>query len=121
MDPARLIKKLWFKNYLFAGDTLNAMNQGLMECEKINEAFGRYVDPRIRDEILSGRVSLDGERKEVAILFADLRNFTPLVAVTPAKGLIYMLNSYFDEVSREKVRLSRCMALPMSSRENPFD
>jgi len=29
-----------------------------------------------------------------------LRNFTPLVAVTPAKDLIYMLNSYFNEISQ---------------------
>ncbi|WP_321495706.1 adenylate/guanylate cyclase domain-containing protein [uncultured Desulfobacter sp.] len=83
----------------FAGETLNAMNQGLLEREKIKDAFGRYVDPRIRDEILSGRVSLDGERKEATILFADLRHFTPLVAVTPAKDLIHILNSYFDEIS----------------------
>ncbi len=84
----------------FAGETLNAMNQGLMEREKIKDTFGQYVAPQIRDEILSGRVSLDGDRKEASILFADLRNFTPLVAVTPAKDLIYMLNAYFDEVSQ---------------------
>ena len=83
----------------FAGETLNAMNQGLLEREKIKDVFGKYVDPRIRDEILSGRVSLDGERKEATILFADLRGFTPLVAVTPAKDLIYMLNAYFDGMS----------------------
>lgn len=84
----------------FAGEMLNSMNQGLMERELIKDTFGKYVDRRIRDEILSGRVSLDGERKEATILFADLRNFTPLVAVTPPKDLIYMLNSYFNEISR---------------------
>ncbi|WDP90530.1 MAG: adenylate/guanylate cyclase domain-containing protein [Desulfobacter sp.] len=84
----------------FAGEMLNSMNRGLMERELIKDTFGKYVDRRIRDEILSGRVSLDGERKEATILFADLRNFTPLVAVTPAKDLIYMLNSYFNEISR---------------------
>ncbi|MCG8633061.1 MAG: hypothetical protein MI863_04490 [Desulfobacterales bacterium] len=84
----------------FAGEMLNAMNQGLVERELIKDTFGKYVDRRIRDEILSGKVPLDGERKEATILFADLRNFTPLVAVTPAKELIYMLNSYFNEISR---------------------
>lgn len=84
----------------FAGEMLNSMNKGLLEREQIKDTFGKYVDPRIRDEILSGRVSLDGERKEATILFADLRNFTPLVAVTPAKDLIYMLNSYFNEISQ---------------------
>jgi len=84
----------------FAGEMLNSMNQGLMDRELIKDTFGKYVDRRIRDEILSGRVSLDGERKNATILFADLRNFTPLVAVSPAKDLIYMLNSYFNEISR---------------------
>jgi adenylate cyclase len=84
----------------FAGEMLNAMNRGLRERELIKDTFGKYVDRRIRDEILSGRVSLDGERKEATILFADLREFTPLVAVTPAKDLIYMLNAYFSEVSK---------------------
>jgi len=85
----------------FAGEMLNAMNRGLMERELIKDTFGKYVDRRIRDEILTGRIPLDGQRMEATILFADLRNFTPLVAVTPAKELIYMLNSYFNEISRE--------------------
>ena len=57
----------------FAGETLNAMTQGLRERELIKDTFGRYVDAKIRDEILRGRVPLDGELKEATILFADLR------------------------------------------------
>lgn len=83
----------------YAGEMLNAMNKGLKERELIKDTFGKYVDRQIRDEILAGRVSLDGERKEATILFADLRNFTPLVAVTPAKELIFMLNSYLNEMA----------------------
>lgn len=83
----------------FAGETLNAMTQGLRDRELIKDTFGKYVDSRIRDEILSGRVNLDGELKEATILFADLRNFTPLVAVTPPKELIYVLNAYFHEMA----------------------
>ncbi len=83
----------------FAGETLNAMTAGLRERELIKDIFGKYVDSRVRDEILSGRVPLDGEVKEATILFADLRNFTPLVEVTPAKELIYVLNAYFNEMA----------------------
>jgi adenylate cyclase len=83
----------------FAGETLNAMTQGLRERELIKDTFGRYVDAKIRDEILRGRVPLDGELKEATILFADLRNFTPLVAVTPPKELIYVLNAYLNEMA----------------------
>jgi adenylate cyclase len=83
----------------FAGETLNAMTQGLKERELIKDTFGKYVDSSIRDEILMGRVPLDGELKEATILFADLRNFTPLVSVTPPKELIYVLNAYLNEMA----------------------
>ena len=63
----------------FSGETLTAMAEGLKERELIKDTFGRYVDTRIRDEILKGEIPLDGELKEATILFADLRGFTPLV------------------------------------------
>ena len=52
----------------------------------------------IRDEILAGKVSLDGELKEVTVLFADLRNFTPMVEKTPPQEVVRIINSYFKEM-----------------------
>jgi adenylate cyclase len=46
------------------GDAFNDMIQGLAEREKLRKAFGKYVNPEIRDEILSGRIPLQGERRE---------------------------------------------------------
>jgi len=83
----------------FAGETLNAMTEGLRERELIRDTFGRYVNSKVRDEILNGRIPLDGELKEATILFADLRNFTPLVEMTPPKELIHLLNDYLDAMS----------------------
>jgi adenylate cyclase len=83
----------------FAGETLNAMTVGLREREMIKDTFGRYVDSKIRDEILNGNIPLDGELKKATILFADLRNFTPLVEVTPPKELIHLLNDYLSAMS----------------------
>jgi len=83
----------------FAGEALNAMTEGLRERELIKDTFGRYVDSKVRDEILNGSIPLDGELKEATILFADLRNFTPLVEMTPPKELIYLLNDYLNAMS----------------------
>lgn len=83
----------------FAGETLNAMTAGLKEREMIRSTFGRYVGDKIRDEILSGEIPMDGEIKQATVLFADLRNFTPLVAVTPPKELIHLLNNYLNEMA----------------------
>ena len=77
------------------GDAGNAMIRGLGERELLRDTLGKYVTPQVRDEILSGRVPLDGETKVVTVLFADLRGFTPLVAATPAKELVAVINGYF--------------------------
>ncbi len=84
----------------YTGDVINEMTVGLKERDFIKETFGKYVTAEIRDEILSGNVSLDGERKEVTVLFADLRNFTPMVAATPPKEMVRMLNDYFTEMEK---------------------
>ncbi len=77
------------------GDAFNQAIQGLEDRKRVREAFGRYVDPRVRDEILSGRIPLDGEYKEVTVLFADLREFTPLTAAHNPKQVVQILNNYF--------------------------
>ena len=65
----------------------------------VKETFGRYVAREVRDEILSGRIPLDGEMKEVTVLFADLRNFTPMVESTPPKDVVKIINGYFEEMA----------------------
>jgi len=76
----------------------NAMVQGLREREAIRETFGRYVSPEVRDEILAGRVSVAGAQREVTILFADLRDFTPWVERTAPSEVVADLNAYFSEM-----------------------
>ena len=76
----------------------NRMVQGLREREAIRETFGRYVSPEVRDEILAGRVSGAGVQREVSILFADLRDFTPWVEASPPADVVADLNAYFTEM-----------------------
>ncbi len=76
----------------------NRMVAGLREREVIRETFGRYVSPEVRDEILAGRASLAGDLREVTILFADLRDFTPWVEASPAADVVAGLNEYFTEM-----------------------
>jgi len=78
----------------------NRMVGGLRDRELIHEAFGRYVSPEIRDEILSGRTDLSGDQREVTILFADLRGFTTWVEASPAVEVVEGLNAYFTEMEQ---------------------
>ncbi|MBW1785703.1 MAG: adenylate/guanylate cyclase domain-containing protein [Deltaproteobacteria bacterium] len=82
------------------GDGGNRMIRGLEERETIRAAFGQYVTPEIRDEILSGRIPLEGERRDATVLFADLRNFTPFVESNPPEEVIAGMRAYFTAMHR---------------------
>ena len=82
------------------GDAFNRTIRGLEEREVLRDTFGRYVDPKIRDEILSGSIPLDGEYKEVTVMFADLRDFTPMAASRDPKEVAALLNAYFAGMAR---------------------
>ena len=68
------------------------------EHERIKDTFGKYITNEVRDEILYSQIPLDGEIKQVTILFSDLRNFTPLVESTPPKEVVEIINGYFSEM-----------------------
>jgi class 3 adenylate cyclase len=65
---------------------------------KIMDAFGKYVTHEVRDQILEGRIPMDGETKDVTLLFADLRDFTTLAESTPPKEVVKIINGYFSEM-----------------------
>jgi len=83
----------------YAGDVINEMNQGLKERDFIMETFGKYVAQEVRDEVLSGQIPLDGEMKEVTVLFADLRDFTPMTESHDPKFVVKIMNSYFEKMA----------------------
>jgi adenylate cyclase len=76
----------------------NRMLAGLKERDFVKDTFGKYVTREIRDEILAGRVGLEGEQREVTVLFADLRDFTPWVEATEPREVVRELNRYFGEM-----------------------
>ena len=92
------------------GEGFSQMLKGLKETEEIKESFGKYISQDIRDEILSGKVSLDGEMKRATMLFSDLRNFTPFVESTHPKQVVQIMNQYFSEMA-EAIKENRGLIL----------
>lgn len=82
------------------GDAFNEMIKGLSERERLRNMFGKYVNPEIRDEILSGRIPLEGERRDATMLFSDLRNFTPFVESNQPEVVIAGMRAYFTAMHR---------------------
>ncbi len=62
--------------------------------EQIKELFGTYLDPVIRDKVLASGGVLE-EKKTLAVLFCDIRNFTTLSETNGPSKTIGMLNAYF--------------------------
>jgi class 3 adenylate cyclase len=80
------------------GLRFNDMVAELRQQERLKAAFGRYVSEAVRDGILEGQISLGGERRELSILFTDIRNFTAWCEETPPETVIQTLNSYYENL-----------------------
>ena len=78
----------------------NHMIGGLRERERIKSAFGKYVDVSVAESILSHETetNLGGRDAEVAVLFTDLRDFTPYAERCTPQELLAILNQYFTMV-----------------------
>ena len=82
------------------GIAFNRMAVGLAERDSIRETFGKYVSPEIRDEILSGRIPMDGEKRMATLLFSDLRDFTTFVERSSSEEVVYGMRSYFTAMEQ---------------------
>ncbi|NWG76089.1 MAG: HAMP domain-containing protein, partial [Rubrivivax sp.] len=78
----------------------NHMIEGLRERERIRDRFGRYVSPDVVAKILSDpeQVSIAGERREVAVLFVDIRGFTTLAESLRPDDVVELVNGVFAAV-----------------------
>jgi class 3 adenylate cyclase len=83
----------------YLGDRVNEMSRGLREREGIRAMFNLITSPEIGEQILAGRVSTDGELREVTLLFSDLRGFTSMAERLSPKRVVESVNDYFSAMS----------------------
>ena len=83
--------------------SFNRMTEGLRLRERIRDTFGKYVDPRIAEQLIGSRSLLAerGDRCEVAIMFCDLAGFTTLSERVAPERMVEFLNTYFSLIARE--------------------
>jgi class 3 adenylate cyclase len=75
--------------------SFNEMARGLKEREIIRSAFGKYIPQEIVAELLLGNKLLGGDKKEITILFCDIRGFTHLSENKDPSFVVDYLNSFF--------------------------
>jgi len=70
------------------------------ETQRVRRLFARYTSDAVVEEILrTGDVVLTGERREVTVLFADLRNFTALAESLPPEDVMRVLNELLGQLA----------------------
>lgn len=84
--------------------TFNAMVNQLRQRKYVEDLFGRYVGDDIAKRILSGEVSLGGERIWATVLFADIRGFSDHSAKASLLDLIDDMNEYYSLMQLEVER-----------------
>jgi len=72
------------------------------ERSRVTGIFGRYVSKRVVQEILSSNeeIKVGGVRKDITLMFVDIRGFTPMSEKMEPEDIIIMLNEYLDLCSR---------------------
>lgn len=74
------------------------------ERRKVERIFGHYIDPRVARQLAATRSVDDlisrGERRELSVLFMDIRGFTAMSESMRADDVLAVIQDYLDEVSK---------------------
>ena len=72
------------------------------EKRMIRQTFGLYVHRSVVEEMLEHpeQLKLGGEKKELSVLFSDIRGFTTLSEEVPPERLVPQLNEYLTQMTQ---------------------
>ena len=74
------------------------------ERRKVERIFGQYIDPRVARQLAATRSVDDlisrGERRDVSVLFVDIRGFTSMSESMRADDVLAVIQDYLDEMSK---------------------
>ena len=78
----------------------NEMGDALEQKQRVQNAFGRYVNDFVLNQLLEGDdQQFAGIEQEITILFIDIRQFTRLSEGMKARDVVMLLNEVFQLVS----------------------
>ena len=74
--------------------------EDITDVSRVKNTFKRYVSKQVVDEILDNdsKLNLGGEKREVAVLFTDIRGFTAMSEKMKPEVVVSTLNEYFSEM-----------------------
>ncbi len=70
-------------------------------ARRVKGLFRRYVSPEVVDELLRReRVELGGEKRDMTVLFSDIRGFTDMSENLDSTEVVALLNEFFTPMTR---------------------
>jgi adenylate cyclase len=84
---------------LFSGTAYQYFVEG-REKRKVKRLFGRYVSKDVYDQLLRNPelAVLGGRRRDMTVLFSDIRGFTSVTEKGDPEALVAQLNDYFSRM-----------------------
>jgi adenylate cyclase len=84
---------------LFFGTAYQYFVEG-REKRKVSKLFGRYVSRDVYAQLMSNpeQAELGGTRREMSVLFSDIRGFTTVTEKGNPEALVQQLNEYFTRM-----------------------
>lgn len=81
--------------------SFNHMTEELRLKERIKDTFGKYMDPRIVEDLLEKPelVEPGGDKREVTVMFIDLKGFTSISEKLTPDDLIGLLDNFFAHMT----------------------
>lgn len=105
-----LVYKGWWLNVVYPftnilvvimAHTVTSLFAEEKRAREIRKMFSSYVSPKIVEQLVNHPewAKLGGERKEVTLLFSDIRGFTTFSEKREPEEVVSMLNEYFKEMT----------------------
>ena len=81
--------------------SFNHMVGELRLKERIKDTFGKYMDPRIVSNLLDHPEFAEpgGERREMTVMFIDLKGFTSISEKLAPDDLVHVINEFFGHMT----------------------
>src|SRR5262249_7838187 len=74
------------------------LGQSARELEVLQQAFARFAPSEVVEAIIAQGISTQSDTKEITVLFADVKGFTPMAEQLAPDRLVALLNGYFAAV-----------------------
>jgi adenylate cyclase len=71
-----------------------------LESKRIRKSLGEYVDREVANQIVGQDENLRGQKREVSVLFTDVRGYTTLSEELLPEKVVLILNELFSMISK---------------------